>query len=812
MTQNSISPGYYDREIDLSGRVVTPTGIPYALVGPSEKGRAFVPMTFGSTEDFIESNGNLDPKYPVGYAAKQILDRGRAVTFLRVLGAGANRTSAHMETTRLAGTVRNAGMQVTGSVVGLPDGRHAGAVQFLAARHIVSASEAFCYPMFTDNSSYSLAGSVANLVRAVLFTTSDARFMVLDTNETFGPLVDDGASIDDTSTNATYRKFKLVLSSSAGSTFATTDGFAGVKIYTASLNPNSTDYVGKILNTDPERFSVEKHLLYADFAVDNEIASVASGAIPDANAVLILSGTSLTSATSGIGSLTMRDAYGRFDTRFTTPKTPMFISQPFGGVEYDLFRVEAIDDGEAANGKYKIGISSLKLNTDPQNQYGTFSLIVRDFSDTDFDPIVLEQFTNLSIDPNSDNYIAKIIGDKKVYYNFDVDNEDDRRLVVTGKYPNKSKFIRIEMTDAVERKQVPAPCLPFGNRGVNVLNTNTSLTDTNVAAIPARLGVSGSFLTGAKAVSGSIVPPLPYRFKVTRGEVNTSPSFTGHPGAGEIVDSRLFWGVKYERISNIGNPNVANEPNPLVSAYTKFLGIEKLDVLVTGSFADSFNDNKFTLARVALSTTSFANLTGSAEQHMKEAAYIRNGVVNPSSYTITDGVWGDRLTLASLAAYGGYTNTSQMANFNRFSDYAKFTVPLFGGWNGYNIFDKSAARFNDRATSTESSSAGYGCAHASYTSPGATTGVNYSGIGIDNNAVSSYRVACNIMADPYINNANIFAIPGVRDPLVVDYALDKIQTEHQLAMTVTDIPYYDFNSIRIFDTEIGRRRKNRRKL
>src|SRR3990167_10639301 len=89
--------------------------------------------------------------------------------------------------------------------------------------------------------------------------------------------------------------------------------------------------------------------------------------------------------------------------------------------------------------------------------------------------------------------------------------------------------------------------------------------------------------------------------------------------------------------------------NPLVKSYTKFHGIAKLDALVTGSWTDDFNNNKFTLARVALPQTAVADITGSAAQHMRETAYIRNGDVNGNDYTIVDSLGAiSRVTLGTL--------------------------------------------------------------------------------------------------------------------------------------------------------------------
>jgi hypothetical protein len=108
---------------------------------------------------------------------------------------------------------------------------------------------------------------------------------------------------------------------------------------------------------------------------------------------------------------------------------------------------------------------------------------------------------------------------------------------------------------------------------------------------------------------GAIIPPIPYRFKVTRGEVSASSTFEGYPGPNEITDTRFYWGVKTERNTNVLNPNISNEPNALISALTKFQGLPLLDVLVTGSYADTFSNNKFTMAKVALSNATIADVT-----------------------------------------------------------------------------------------------------------------------------------------------------------------------------------------------------------
>lgn len=782
-------PGFYDRELDLTNRSNPPSGIPATVIGASNKGPAFVPVTVGSYFDFSTAFGDVDQKFYGGYAVQKFLENRQSLTFVRVLGAGANSSTEDFDNTRTKGIVKNAGMKVSGSTVSQTgDGRHQGFPQFLAARHSITGSEAYAMPMFTDNGSFNLAGNAAYLLRGVIFTSADARVQIFHPSESYSRLLDDTTSIDNSaSTSVTYQKFKIAISSSAGSTFASDDGFSGVKIFTASLNPSDNSYVGKILNTNPEKFDTEKHVFYGDFSVDNEIASVKTGE----EAVGIVSGSANVSTTSGDSTLKFLEAFGRFDTRYTTPKTTWFISQPYGTTEYNLFQIESFDDGDYAGSKFKISITNVKASSDPKYRYGTFTVQVRNIDDTDFDPQIIEQFNNLTLDPNSDNYIAKVIGDKKYLYLFDVLSEDDRKISIEGKYGLASKYIRVIVSEQVENKIIPDTALPFGFRGISTLATSPLLKDFGtLTSTNTKLGMSGTL--GGFSLTGSIVPPLPLRFKVTRGDITASANYTGQPGPTETTDSRLYWGIKFERNTNVTNPNVVSDRNAIVDSYSKFMGIEKLDVLVTGSFSDSYNENKFTLARVALPDSALANITASTAEHMRGAAYIRNGVPDGTNYYISDGAFGNRVTLATLLM------KASASLYNLFSEYSKFTTVMCGGWNGVNIFDKNAIRFSDKATSIESG----GAASTGYVSPGATGSTNWSGTVFANNAVSSYKTAIDIATDTVLAETNLLVIPGQREPIVTDYAADK-NSQYGKSFYIMDIPNYDSNITRIFDGDTG---------
>tara|TARA_B100001123_G_scaffold50596_1_gene52178 strand:+ start:11706 stop:14993 length:3288 start_codon:yes stop_codon:yes gene_type:complete len=864
------SPGFFDNEIDLSNRSTSPSGIPAGVIGTAKRGPAFIPITVGNFADFGDRFGSLDPNLAGPYAVNEFLKNQRACTYVRVLGCGANETTSDITTTETEGTVKNAGFTVSGSGPALNniaawagnerDRRADGAVQFLIARHFVSASfEGIAFPQFSDNQSFpgtESGNDNINLVRAVLFTATGSRFHVLDYNKQYSSAncLTDVAFIATTASNDSGANpnpsfpaysFKLVLSNSDGRDFATTDGSTGIKVYSCSLNPNDEIYISKVLNTDPLKFQDHKHVLYSDFAVDHEVAPLSvmgglslGGVQPT---IAIASGSYFRPTDSGNSSKVMQELFGTFATRYTNPKTTSIISQPFGEKEWDLFHVETISDGEVANAKFKLSVKNLKASTNDEYPFGTFDLELREMDDTDLDPQVIEKWPNLNMDPDSGRYIARVIGDKKAFFNFDAASEEERRVVVQGQFPNKSRFIRVIPSTFVKNKDVPKEAMPFGFRGIGVIKTNDTLTDrldktinvagtnlgpTLIGADAARLSFcSGSYLLASNAqpegilpaglnLSGAIVPPLPYRFKCTRyymkgAQIGETVSFAGEQGEDERADSRYYWGVQTVSVPATGTfgsgnndlfrPNEGTTFNGIVKAYTRFGGIKKLDTLVTGSGADHFNSNKFTLARVALpnglsTTYHITDISSSANEHMKGAAYIRNGVPEVTRYTIPETALGGRgrITLATLI------NSSSVV-FNRFTPYAKFTTIFHGGFDGLNILNEDQFRMTDKASSTTT---GGGMAATDYTDTGLAGG-NPAGTKIDNSIIRAYKQAANILTNHHVSNANILAIPGIRDKMISDHAMAKCEENGQVFFAM-DLEPFDEDGNRLYSDSVKR--------
>jgi len=94
----------------------------------------------------------------------------------------------------------------------------------------------------------------------------------------------------------------------------------------------------------------------------------------------------------------------------------------------------ALISGSADNVRWQI--------TNSNTGSGTFNVIIRKGNDTANNPIVLESFNNVSLDPNSPRYIASVIGDQALNY-----NAATNQMELSGSYSNKSRYVRVKSVD-----------------------------------------------------------------------------------------------------------------------------------------------------------------------------------------------------------------------------------------------------------------------------------------------------------------------------------------------------------------------------
>ena len=794
------SPGFFEREIEVISRPLTRnTATPVGVIGPAKKGQAFVPKTVTSVDEFIKEFGMPDQDTSAAHAVSEFFaEGGKAATFCRVLGTGSSSKD---------GSVSFAGFKVDGTALGGEDSNRArGAVQFLVAQHLVNDAEHVTYGIFNDNDSISNTGGDQNLtdgggvpdnntdkiqlVRAMIFMHKDYRMEITEVSGT-----NDDAAANDQAITSTAGLFDLKIRHQGGNV---------VKTYTVSLDPASDQYLTKVLNTDSFSFTEKYHFLYADFPVDDVLASTKS----------IDGGTSLDVAlVRGDGS--NLDKYGDFAARFEAPRTTSFISQPFGKTEYDLFHFESLDDGSYASGDYKISIADLRASTEKNYKYGTFTVQLRKIDDTDDAPIILESYTKCSLDPDSNNYIARLIGDQKISLSLDVDTDDEKRLIREGQFSSKSTRIRVVMSDAVSRGEVPDVALPFGFRGIPALKTTSNGKDGNTSGTSKIIGRGVTSDNSANSLGSSILPPLPFRSKVTKGSMTQSGDTFFQTFLGQVLDgsdnklsresvkTSLYWGLHTSKVKSIDKPNDAGslDFNPLIRNLTKYLG-KDTSVKFSGADADAFNNNKFSLAKVAFSKTSVSDVTGSVFDAFLEAVYVRNADVDSTLYDAI-GHTIDMSAIASNNPFTGEDTTGELVRvtlakilaedvnkFNKYSVMAKFTAPFYGGFDGLNILNRDDYFLTDRSASVEE---GGHAATNGYVSglegTSKTLADSMQGEALNNNAITSYRNAVRLMTDELVVDHNVLVVPGIRDTLITDFAARRVR-DYGKAIYLMDIPHH----------------------
>ena len=147
---------------------------------------------------------------------------------------------------------------------------------------------------------------------------------------------------------------------------------------------------------------------------------------------------------------------------YSAASTPWVVSQTVGGnTNEPLFKFHTLSHGNSTNMHCKVSIVAIKAAGSVSGQdYGSFTVTVRKFDDTDTKVVALESFANCNLDPNSPNYIARRIGDRFKSYQ---DIGTDSKLIVNGDYENLSKYIRVEVDERVRNGIYSPGLIPFGH-------------------------------------------------------------------------------------------------------------------------------------------------------------------------------------------------------------------------------------------------------------------------------------------------------------------------------------------------------------
>jgi hypothetical protein len=158
-----------------------------------------------------------------------------------------------------------------------------------------------------------------------------------------------------------------------------------------------------------------------------------------------------------ISSLTQYDNdFDDYREEYQPAVTPWVVSELRGTNLLRLFRLHTISDGNAANKQFKISIQNIRLGDKE------FDIVVRAYGDTDAKPVILERFTRCTMDPTSNNFVAKRVG------------------TLDGDYASRSNYVLIELEEESDTSDAfPAGFLGFPIRDYQS-NGNTSVQAPSV--------------------------------------------------------------------------------------------------------------------------------------------------------------------------------------------------------------------------------------------------------------------------------------------------------------------------------------------
>lgn len=700
-----VSPGIQIQEID---NPVSPgeDQIGPAIIGRAQRGPAMRPVKVSSFSEFIDIFGNptptseqadvwrdnaiLGPTYGV-LAAQASLKNNNSLTFVRLLG------TEHAEANATTG-VGKAGFKIGSTTYTGPGG----------------GGGAYGLFIFPSQSAAVVTGTLA----AVFYLTTGS-VVLSGTRYGNNSSLTEGTGTAGMFMSNDSKQFRVFVKNGSDTI---------VDDLRFDFTPSSDKFIRKVCNTNPTRlnsslFSTTKTYFVGESFEDfiNESDEM----------VALRSATTWVGVILGLKNTSTSDDLCNRQLASQNSKTGWFFAQDFNNYQtyqYDnmqkLFRFHSLDSGEWNQANIKISIRNIRVSPNDYDRFGSFDVLVRSIDDSDSALVIYEQFTNCNLNPRSDNYLAKKIGDKYITYSTSL----ERNLEI-GQFDNRSKFIRVEMAPEVESEASSPECLPFGVYGPvkfknfafssgsltslwgNFYNVQTAYTSPFVAASSyiAQADSTGTIAVGMGIAAQGIIKTASVIFPQPRLRLSTTSGTLSSPKS-------AFFGV------------YTDDTNQKFSKGVKDL------VRVMPQGVDSFTPD-------------------SAEGTDYSFVFSLDDVKYEAS-SATDVRWssGSRLEGTSLTALTGTYSSILSQGFNA------FTTFLAGGFDGLDI--REIEPFNNTDMSSVTAKTSY--------------------------AYNSVQRAIEMLRDPEETEFNIAAIPGITVPGLTGRLIEVCE-ERGDALAIIDI-------------------------
>ena len=438
MAERIVSPGVFTREKDLSFLPQGISEIGAAIVGPTKKGPSFVPTVVRNFEEFNRIFGSYDTNYYTPYAVKEYLRSAGTVTIVKVGYLGGYKVAGF-------------NILVSGSSAALgEDGK-------LVVATIMPTVE-------NNEGGTGLSGSLAGSVNFGSFTLN----IIGETTNTLTGLT-------------------LVEKGSAAGNLSSVDA----EYYTKAL---PSDAQARLIGS-----TAAAGYIYKSFRTNISASYAAGDSFVSSSSALSLE---IVSQSFSEGAETVDTSDGNYIVSNTGNKDAAAARTPYIQSQTpvtNLFRIYTRADGNDTNGHYVV-IRDVKrpLNSNSSPDYAQFSLFLYEVGN----PSSIESYSGLNMDPESSNYIVKVIGDQFSTVN------NDGEISTYGDYPNLSPRIRVgDYKEDVFRSNKNLQ--PMGFAAIN-----NPITAGSANYVPSASMNLRQTYDGGSTASSTYVADLPYGFKI----------------------------------------------------------------------------------------------------------------------------------------------------------------------------------------------------------------------------------------------------------------------------------------------------------
>jgi hypothetical protein len=744
-----ISPGIFIKEIDNSQLPRQPRDVGPAIIGRLAQGPALKPVQVDSFAEFIDifgnpipggrggdiwRNGNFTAPTYAAYAAQAWLRNNSPATMVRLLG------QTHKDADSKGGY---AGWSTENEVATTAVGTNGGAYGLFVCEGAAPVSAS------AKHASAWTTGSISGTHAAIWYLQQ-------------GAIALSGQSVDETGTrfDKSYAGFRRAVES--GPTFKVViQNGSGTDIVDSSFDfsPDSPRYIRKVFNTDPTLTNKE---LASDASSSYWLGESFEGNLKT------FKGTDGSGTGLGVSGSLASSCYGII-LRLATPngtgndggdfrmgptksptgqfaKTGWYISQDIGGATgsyypgnmQKLFRLAARELGEETQRKIKISIQDIRASNDATvNPYGSFTVAVRDIKDNDVAPNILEQYNNCNLNPASENYVARKLGNR-----FEQWDDTDRRYRSYGDFPNISDYVYVEMDEDVDRAATTPEYVPFGVYGPTRylgFAVSGSISAHGANAVP--YAISGGVMSVPAGATATFVQ------SGTTNPLNTGyyGTISASAGEGMVVCSRFKFPSLYLRCSS--SKGAFSDPkDAYFGVDTNYGSNNTFDYSVFDVLKTKCEDVSGHDAAAGVTETSWifsldevrnVNITsaGDADSYGPNAIYESGSRVAGTSYTAhtASGLLSSPDVRGPQTA--SYLNVIDTDNGGKSSGWDRFTALLHGGADGVDIKEKDP--FNNRVLTTDNISQ------------------------LNNAEYNSVNVAIDCLRDSEVVEYNLVTMPGI---------------------------------------------------